>query len=125
MAETVSDKELEAKRAKVAKLRDQITDAESKAAAQVRDQENTIEAAKLDAEAARLELQLEEARQRAKSSTVKEGVAGPVESAKEQMKRAEAQLAAAKGDGEPGAPKDPPPDEDSGDKADDTDKDKE
>jgi hypothetical protein len=111
MAQTVSDEELEAKRDKVAKLREQIQTETAKASGRLREQENAVEAAQLDAEAARLEVQLYSAKEAAKVGTVREGVEPVVASAKEQMEAAQAQLDAAKGDGGKGAAPDPAPED--------------
>lgn len=113
MAQTVSDEELQAKRDRVAKLREQLANEEAKASVRVREQENAIEAAQLDAEEARLQLQLHNAKEGAKVASVKQGVEPVLTSAKEQMRLAEAQLKAAQGEGAPGAPKDPAPEESS------------
>ena len=85
----LSEKDLEQRRDKNAKLREQIAEAQAKASTAAQDQAREIEAAHLDAETARLEAQLAAAREVAKASVVKEASAAPIEAAK-------AQLAAAK-----------------------------
>jgi len=85
----VTENDLEQKRAKVEKLREQIAAAEAKAATAVQDQSNAIEAAALDAEAARLEARLAAAKEQAKVSNVKDGSAELSETLKAAMKAAE------------------------------------
>lgn len=80
----VTEDDLEQKRAKVEKLREQIATAEAKAATATQEQSNAIEAAALDAEAARLEAVLAAAREQAKVSNIK----GGAESLTEQLKAA-------------------------------------
>lgn len=84
----VTDKDLEQKRNRVEKLREQIAEAEAKAAAAVQDQNNAIEAASLDAEAARLEAQLNAAKERAKAAS-KDGT-GPLAAVTAQLEAAQA-----------------------------------
>jgi hypothetical protein len=91
----VSDEELAEKRKRVEKLRSDIASAEATQAARVREQENEIEAAQLDAEAARLEAQLTRTKERSKVASIKDGASRPLDQAKEELKAANAQAAAA------------------------------
>lgn len=86
---TLTDKDLEQKREKNAKLREQIAEQGTKAASVAQDQTLQIEAAQLDAETARLEAQLAAAKEAAKVSVAKEGAAAPLALAKEQLKAAQ------------------------------------
>lgn len=85
----LTDKDLEQKQEKNAKLREQIADAEAKAAAHVADKSREIEGAALDAETARLEAQLSNARELAKVATVKDGAADLLASVTDQKNAAE------------------------------------
>jgi len=87
---TISENDLEQKRQHNEKLRQQIADAEAKAAAQVVQVSNELAAAELDAETARLERQLEAARQTAKVSVAREGSASNLDTVKEDLKAAQA-----------------------------------
>jgi DNA repair exonuclease SbcCD ATPase subunit len=93
MAE-VTDEELENKRQHVAELRDQLAEAEMTRTARVRETDNTIEAAQLDAEAARLEAQLEEAKAAADVGVVEQGASGPLAQAKAKLQQVERQTEA-------------------------------
>ena len=84
----VTDEEILQKQERVAKLRNDIASAEATQAARVREQENTILATQLDAEAARLEAQLNVTKQNAKVASVKEGASLPLTQAKEELKAA-------------------------------------
>lgn len=87
---TLTDKDLEQKREKNAKLREQIAEQGAKAASVAQDQTMQIESSQLDAETARLEAQLAAAREAAKSSVVKEGASTPLAAAREQLAAAQA-----------------------------------
>jgi sugar/nucleoside kinase (ribokinase family) len=86
----VTEQDLQKKREKADKLREQIAEAEAQASSAVTNQSNEIEAAQLDAETARLEAQLARAKAAAKVTVVKEGTAGPLAAAKEQLEAAQA-----------------------------------
>ena len=86
----ISEEDLQKKRDKAEKLREQIAEAEVAATAQAQDQTNVIEAAQLDAELARLEARLAQAKASAKVSVAKEGAAGPLAAVQDQLKAAEA-----------------------------------
>lgn len=85
MAE-VTDKDLEDKRVKIAKLRDSIASEQAKAASVTQAQSNAIEAAQLDAEAAQLEAQLAAAKEQAKVTTIRSGSADLTETLKDAAK---------------------------------------
>lgn len=95
----VTDKELDAKRDRVEKLRQQIADTHSKRHERQVSAAREVEAAQLDAEAARLEVELAAAKNAASASAVKAGTSGVVGDAKEAMQQAadqeKAQAAAA------------------------------
>lgn len=86
----LTEKDLEQKRSKNDKLREQIAEAEAKAAVQVQQKNMEIEAATLDAETARLEAQLARAREAAKVSVVAEGASGPLAAVTAQLEAAQA-----------------------------------
>lgn len=86
----LTDKDLEQKREKNARLREQIAEQEAKAASAAQDQTMQIEASQLDAETARLEAQLAAAKEAAKVSVAKEGAATPLAAAREQLEAAQA-----------------------------------
>lgn len=79
MAETVSDKDVVKAREKVDRLREQIAEEQSKAAAVLVDGENQVRKARLDAEAARLEAQLAALKESNKVSVQREATAAVVE----------------------------------------------
>lgn len=85
----LTEKDLEQKRAKNERLREQIADAEAKAAAVSQEQNYTIEGATLDAETARLEARLAAAKEAAKVSNIKGGAAGPLAAVEEQLRAAQ------------------------------------
>lgn len=85
-----SQEDLQKKRDKAEKLRAQIAEAETAAATSAQDQSNLIEGAQLDAEVARLEARLAQAKAAAKVSVAKEGAAGPLAAVKDQLEAAEA-----------------------------------
>lgn len=82
--------ELQKKREKADRLREQIADAELAASTNAANATNEVEGAQLDAELARLETRLARAKQAAKVSVVNEGTAGPLAAAKEQLEAAQA-----------------------------------
>lgn len=91
-----SDQELQAKRESVEKLRAQVADAETKRVTAERELSNDITIAQLDAEEARLQAQLAEARRTATKTAVKEGTSNTLAAiradqaaAREQAKAAE------------------------------------
>ena len=86
----ISEEDLQKKREKADKLREQIAEAESTAASAVQDQSNVIEAAQLDGEIVRLETRLQQAKAAAKISVAKEGAAGPLAAVTEQLEAARA-----------------------------------
>lgn len=88
---TTSDEDLQKKRENVEKLRQQVADATLKREAAERSAVNDVMAAELDAEAARLEAQLVEAKQGSTKTAVSEGTAAPLAAAKETMEQAVAQ----------------------------------
>lgn len=85
----LTEKDLEQKRAKNDRLREQIAEAEAKAADQLQDQSRAIEGAVLDAETARLESQLAAAKEAAKTANSKSGATGPLAAAEAQLKAAQ------------------------------------
>ena len=87
---SVSDEDLDAKRAKAEKLREQIAAAQSDKATKVAAAENEIVGAQLDAEVANLEAQLARIKGESSVKAVKEGAAGPLAQAKEQLAQAQA-----------------------------------
>jgi hypothetical protein len=95
MSSPVSDEELAKKQERVARLRQQVADAEATRTTRERDQANAITMAQLDAEEARLQAQLDAAKASAKVTSVREGASGPLEAAREDLRTAEAQGAAA------------------------------
>jgi hypothetical protein len=85
-----TEKELEQKRARNERLREQIADAEAKAAAATTEQSLSLEGATLDAETARLEARLAAAKEAAKISNIKSGVEGPLAAVNDQLEAARA-----------------------------------
>lgn len=88
----LTDKDLEQRRAKNERLREQIAAAEAKAAAQVNQTSLQIEAANLDAETARLEARLAAAKEAAKVSNVRSGAEGPLAAVSAQLEAAQASV---------------------------------
>jgi molecular chaperone GrpE (heat shock protein) len=84
----ISEDDLQKKRERLDKLREQIADAEAAASSSVQDQSNAIEAKQLDAEMARLEARLAQAKAAAKVSVAKEGAAGPLAQVTDQLEAA-------------------------------------
>lgn len=85
----VTDKDLEKKRERIAKLREQVANEEAKAAENVLEQSREIEIAQLDVEEARLQAQLSAAKEVAKRSNVTSGsvdLTANLEAAKEAAK---------------------------------------
>jgi len=85
-----SEEDLQKKRDHNERLREQIAAAKAQADERVQEQANTIEAAQLDAETARLEAQLAAAKEQAKVSVAKGGAEAPLEAAKQQLEAAKA-----------------------------------
>ena len=83
-----TEKDLEQKRAKNERLREQIADAEAKAAAATQEQSLSLEGLALDAETAKLEARLQAAKEAAKSSNIKSGVEGPLAAVNDQLEAA-------------------------------------
>ena len=86
----ITDEELVKKQAHVQKLREQVANEEAKRTERQADLVNDITARQLDAEAARLEAQLEAAKQANKVSAVKEGAASVVAPVEEDLANAQA-----------------------------------
>jgi hypothetical protein len=86
----LTEKDLEQKRDKNARLREQIAEAEAQAAERLQEKSTEIEAKTLDAETARLEAQLAAAREAAKASVAKSGAAGPLEAVTKEAEAAAA-----------------------------------
>lgn len=85
----VTEKDLEKKRERIAKLREQVANEEAKAATHALDQSREIEVKQLEAEEARLEAQLAAAKEAAKRSAAKEGASGTLASVTEQLEAAQ------------------------------------
>jgi predicted nucleic acid-binding Zn-ribbon protein len=86
----ITENDLQKKRDRLDKLREQIADAETTASAHVTDQAYQVEMAQLEAEEARLETQLARAKASAKVTVAKDGATGPLQAAKEQLAAAQA-----------------------------------
>jgi hypothetical protein len=86
----LSEEDLQKKRDRADKLREQIAQAEAEASANVQAQANEVEGAQLDAEVARLETQLARAKAAAKVTVARSGASGPLAAAKDQLAAAEA-----------------------------------
>jgi hypothetical protein len=86
----LSEKDLEQKREKNARLREQIAEAEAQAAERLQEKSAEIEGKQLDAETARLEAQLAAAREAAKASVANSGAAGPLEAVTREEEAAQA-----------------------------------
>ncbi len=82
---TVSDEEVQAEIAAVEKLREQLAAAEAKRLDNERSQTNAIQLTQLQAERARLELEVQRAQAAAKVGSAREGAAAPIEAAKDSM----------------------------------------
>jgi len=78
----VTEEDLEQKRKKVERLREQIAATEAKASSVLQDESNAIQGASLDAETAKLEAQLAAAREAAKVSNIRGGTADLTETLK-------------------------------------------
>lgn len=85
----VTEEDLEEKRQHLVDLREEIAEVESESAANVQGQSNAVEAALLDAEAARLEAQLAAARETAKRAGEQNPDTGPLAEANRQRELAE------------------------------------
>ena len=101
----ITDEELDQKRQHVQKLRDQVAQEEAKRTEREADLVNDVTAAQLDAEATRLEAQLDEAKRLNKVGEVKRGASTVLEAIKAEQVQAnevaKAQEAAAKAKDEP------------------------
>lgn len=84
----VTDKDLEAQRARVDKLRDQLAAEQSKATEGQTDLHNEVELTQLQAEEARLQTELAAAKEATKKGALRDGAAVPLAQAKEQMEAA-------------------------------------
>jgi hypothetical protein len=89
---SVTEKDLEKKRERLAKLREQVANEEAKAATNALDQSREIEIVQLDAEEARLEAQLAAAKEAAKRSAAKEGASGTLAAVTEQLEAAKTEV---------------------------------
>lgn len=99
----VEEKDLEQLRSRADRLREQIADAETKAAENTTAQAREIEGAQLRTEVAMLERRLAEAKEAAKVSVAKESAAGPLDQVTTQLETAVAQKDAPVGPVEPPA----------------------
>jgi hypothetical protein len=88
----VTEKDLEKKRDRIAKLREQVANEELKVATNAAEQSNEIEIRQLEAEEARLEAQLAAAKEATKKSVATEGAAGPLAAVTEQLEAAQAEV---------------------------------
>jgi hypothetical protein len=88
----VTEKDLEKKRERIAKLREQVASEEAKAATNAADQTREIEVKQLEAEEARLEAQLAAAKEAAKKSAAKEGATGTLAAVTEQLEAAKTEV---------------------------------
>lgn len=79
----VTDKQVEQARSKVDRLNEQIAELQAKASADIRSQENAVRVARLDAEAERLQAELEALRRMHSKSVLKETVSETVEEVRE------------------------------------------
>jgi ABC-type phosphate transport system auxiliary subunit len=84
----VTDKDLEKKRERIAKLREQVAEEEAKAASNVAEHSRDIENLQLEAEEARLEAQLAAAKEAAKTSAKSEGSGTTLAAVTEQLEAA-------------------------------------
>lgn len=91
---STSDEDLKKMQDKVEKLRERVAAEETKRITRERELANDVTYANLEAEGARLEAELAAAKQANSAASIKEGVAGPLEAAKEDKARAEASLEA-------------------------------
>lgn len=83
-----TEKDLDQKRERLARLRQQVAEANAQRVTREEDLSRDVQAAQLDAEAAQLEAQLFAAKEAAKSGTLKARASGPLDTAKEDMRRA-------------------------------------
>jgi hypothetical protein len=83
-----SDEDLDKMRDRVEKLRQQVATEEAKLTERQADLQNDITAAQLETETARLEAQLQAAKEANKVSTVKEGVSSLLAAATEEKAKA-------------------------------------
>lgn len=94
-----SDEEVQKKADRVAKLREQVANAEATRVDRERELSNDITMKNLEAEEAALEARLQVAKDASKVSVVKGGASAPLDAAKESMRLAVAQQDAAKAAG--------------------------
>jgi hypothetical protein len=87
-----TEKDLDKKRDRIAKLREQVAAEEAKAVQNAAEQSREIESRQLEAEEARLEAQLRAAKEAAKKSAASEGVGGTLAAVKEQLEAAKAEI---------------------------------
>lgn len=99
----VEEKDLEQLRSRAERLREQIADAEVKAAENTTQQARSLEKAQLETEVTMLERRLVEAKEAAKVSVAKESASGPLEQVTTQLEVAQAQKDAPVGPVEPPA----------------------
>jgi hypothetical protein len=92
---STTDEELDKERDRIAKLREQIAEANSAREDRERGLTNDIAKAQLQAEGARLEAELAEAKAAAKASTVKAGASDQLEVNREAEKAADERTKAA------------------------------
>lgn len=90
-----SDKDVAAERKRVEKLRDELANATATRVERENAQTNDIKVARLKAEGAALEAELEAAREAAKVSSVRQGVAGVIDPAREAESAADERTKAA------------------------------
>lgn len=88
----VSEKDLEKKRDRIAKLREQVAAEEAKAEVNAVEQTREIEVRQLEAEEARLEAQLAAAKQAAKKSAASEGANTTLDAVSEQLEAAKREV---------------------------------
>lgn len=80
-----SDEDLQSLQDEVQKLRDQVAAEDAKAAERVRQTDNDIAAAQLNAERTRLQAQLAQAKEASKASNIKSGAGAPLAAARADM----------------------------------------
>lgn len=88
----VTEKDLDKKRDRIAKLREQVAAEEAKAATNAAEQTREIEIRQLDAEEARLEAQLRAAKEAAKKSVASEGANTTLAAVNEQLEAAKTEV---------------------------------
>ena len=88
MPQSVSDEDVARKVASVEKLRQQVADAESKRLDNERSQTNAIQLRQLEAEEARLQLELTRAKATSTVASAREGASAPLDAATANMEAA-------------------------------------